>query len=89
MLSQLEHILELHDEHDSGDQQCPLPSSAAEQTENDRRHCQVKQQHEVGEIRVWNHSDFDSAVRSILPLAVMGNASRNTNLRGNMYAGRR
>src|SRR5215475_14635394 len=89
MFSQMQHVLVLHDEHDCGDQESPAPTGATEQTENDCRHCYVKQQHEIGEIRVGNHSDLASAVRSTLPLAVSGNASRNTNLRGNMYAGRR
>src|SRR4029453_11874262 len=89
MRSQMEHVLILHEEHDGGDQESPAPAGAAEQTENYCWHCYVKQQHEVREIRVGNHSDLASAVRSTLPLAVIGNASRNTNLRGNMYAGRR
>src|SRR5215475_15686985 len=87
MFSQMQHVLILREEHDGRDQQSPAPAGAAEQTENDRRHCYIKQEHEVREIRVGNHSDLARAVRSTLPLAVMGNASRNTNLRGNMYAG--
>ena len=67
----------------------PAPAGPAEQTENHCRHRYVKQQHEVGEIRVGNHSDLASAARSTLPLAVMGNESTKTNLRGNMYTGRR
>src|SRR5215470_10835564 len=85
----MQHILVLHDEHDCGDQESPAPTGATEQAENQCRHCYVKQQHEVGEIRVGNHSDLASAVRSTLPFAVIGNASRKINLRGNMYAGRR
>src|ERR1700757_889524 len=89
MSSQMKHVLILHEEHDRGDQESPAPAGAAEQTEDHCRHCYVKQQYEVGEIRVGNHSDLASAARSTLPLAVMGNASRNTNLRGNMYTGNR
>src|SRR4029450_1896173 len=89
MRSQMNHVLKLHEQHDRGDQESPAPAGAAEQTENHCRHCYVKQQHEVGEIRVGNHSDLASAARCTLPLVVMGNASRKTNLRGNMYAGSR
>src|SRR5215470_10446016 len=89
MFSQMQHVLILREEHDGRDQESPAPAGAAEQTESDCRHRYVKQQHEVREIRVGNHSDLARAVRSTLPLAVMGNASRKTNLRGNMYAGRR
>src|SRR5262245_5164073 len=89
MMPQTKYILILHEEHDRGDQESPAPAVAAEQTEDHCRYCYVKQQYEVGEIRVGNHSDLASAARSTLPLAVMGNASRNTNLRGNMYIGRR
>src|SRR4030095_2985997 len=89
MFSQMKHVLILHEEHDRRDQESPAPACATEQTEDYRRHCYIKQQHEVREIRVGNHSDLASAVRSTLPLAVMGNASRKTNLRGNMYIGRR
>src|SRR4030095_16960049 len=89
MRSQMQNVLILHEEHDRGNQESPAPAGAAEQTENDCRHCYIKQQHEVCEIRVGNHSDLDSAVRSTLPLAVIGNASRKTILPGNMYAGRR
>src|SRR5215475_2891188 len=89
MFSQMQHVLVLHDEHDCGDQESPAPTGATEQTENDCRHCHVKQQHEIGEIRVRNHSDLASAVRSTLQLAVIGNASRKTNLRGNIYPGSR
>src|SRR5262249_58636135 len=85
----MQHILILHNEDDCGDQESPAPAGAAEQTENHCRHCYVKEQHEVREIRVRNHSDLANAARSTLPLTVMGNASRNTNLRGNMYPGRR
>src|SRR5215472_18120310 len=89
MFSQMQHVLVLHDEHDRSDQESPAPAGPTEQTENDCRHRYVEQQHEVREIRVGNHSDLASAVRSTLPLAVIGNASRKTNLRGNMYIGRR
>src|SRR5882724_7387800 len=89
MFSQMQHALILHDEHDRGDQESPAPAGAAEQAENHCRDRYVKQQHEVGEIRVGNHSELASAARSTVPLAVMGNASRKTNLRGNMEAGRR
>src|SRR4029077_13613439 len=89
MRSQMKHVMILHEKHDRGDQESPAPAGAAEQTENHCRHCYVKQQHEVSEIRVGNHSDLASAARSTLPLAVIGNASRKINLRGNMYAGRR
>src|ERR1041384_8606543 len=89
MFSQMQGVLILHDEHDRGDQESPAPAGATEQTKNNCRHCHVKQQHEVGEIRVRNHSDLASALRSTLPLAVIGKASRKTNLRGNIYAGSR
>src|SRR5689334_12603656 len=89
MRSQMKHVLVLHEEHERGDQESPAPASAAEQTKNQRRHCYVEQQHKIGEIRVGRHSDLASAARSTLPLAVMGNASRKTNLRGNIYTGRR
>src|SRR5262249_14881525 len=89
MFSQMQYILILHHKHDRGDQESPAPAGAAKQTENHCWHCSVKQQHEVGEIRVGNHSDLASAVRSTLPLAVIGNASRKINLSGNMYGGRR
>src|SRR4029077_3603119 len=89
MRSQMKHVMILHEKHDRGDQESPAPARAAEQTENHCRHCYVKQQDEVGEIRVGNHSDLASAARSTLPLAVIGNALRKTSFRGNMYAGRR
>src|SRR5207248_9348279 len=89
MRSQMKHVLILDEEHDRSDQESPAPAGAAEKTEDHCRHCYVKQQHEVNKIRVGNHSDLASAARSTLPLAVMGNASRKTNLRGNMYTGRR
>src|SRR6266403_5087405 len=85
----MKHVVILHDEHDHGHQEGPAPACAAEHTEDHCRHCYVKQQHKVGEICVGNHSDLASAARSTLPLAVMGNASRKTNLRGNMYTGNR
>src|SRR6476659_254959 len=89
MRSQMKHILILHEQHDRGHQESTAPAGATEQTENHRRHCYVKQQHEVGEICVGNHSDLASAARSTLPFAVMGNVSRKINLRGIMYPGRR
>src|SRR5574338_247265 len=89
MVPKVQHILVLHDEHDRGDQKSPSPPGSPKQTENHCRHRHVKQQHEVGEIREGNHSNLASAVRSTLPLAVIGNASRKTNLRGNIYAGSR
>src|SRR5512140_3493396 len=85
----MKHVLILHEKHDRGDQESPAPAGAAEQTENHCRHRYVKQQYEVGEIRVGNHSALASAARSTLRLAVIGNAPRKTNLRGNMYTGRR
>src|SRR6476659_738239 len=85
----MKHIVILHEEHDRGNQESPAPAGAAEHTENHCRHCYVKQQHEIGEICVGNHSDPASAARSTLPLAVMGNVSRKINLRGIMYAGNR
>src|SRR5262245_37139077 len=89
MFSQTQHVVILHDEHDRGDQESPTPAGAAEQAENHCRDRYVKQQDEVCEICVGNHSDLASALRSTLPLAVIGKASRKTNLRGNMYDGRR
>src|ERR1043166_4593196 len=89
MRSQMKHVLILHEEHDRGHQESPAPAGASEQTENHCRHRYVEQQHEVGEIRVGNHSELLSAARSTLPLAVSGNVSTKTTLRGNMYAGRR
>ena len=85
----MKHVPILHEEHDRGDEESPAPAGAAEQTEDHCRHRYIQQQHEVGEICVGNHSDLASAARSTLPLAVMGNASRKTNFRGNMYTGRR
>src|SRR6476620_12607773 len=85
----MKHIVILHYEHDRGNQESPASVGAAEPTENHCRHCYVKQQHEIGEICVGNHSDPASAARSSLPLAVMGNVSRKINLRGNMYTGNR
>src|SRR5207247_535079 len=85
----IKHVVILHQEHDRGDQENPAPAGAAEQPEDHCRHRYVQQQHEVGEIRVGNHSDLASAARSTLPLAVMGNVSRKINLRGNMYTGNR
>src|ERR1043166_2045461 len=89
MFSQMQHVLILHEEHHRGDQESPAPAGTAEQTENHCWHRHIKQQHEIREIRVGNHSDLASAVRSTLPFCVMGNASRKTNLRGNMYAASR
>src|SRR5258705_8990332 len=85
----MKQVLILDEEHDRGDQENPATAGAAEQTEDHCRQRYIKQQHEVGEIRVGNHNDLASAARSTLPLAVMGNASRKTNLRGNMYTGNR
>src|SRR5438093_13160333 len=85
----MKYVLILRDEHDRGDQQRPAPAGAAKQTENDGRHRYVQEQDEIGEIGVGNHSKLARAARSTLPLAVMGNASRKTNLRGNMYTGSR
>src|SRR5438132_10515833 len=77
----------LHEDHPGGDEGRPAPAGFAKQPQNERRNCRVKQQSKICKIGVRNHSDWASRARSALPFAVSGKASRNTNLRGNMYAG--
>src|SRR5215475_15741808 len=72
MRAQMKHVLKLHEQHDRGDHESPTPSGATKPTENHCRHCYVKQQHEVGEIRVRNHSDASEGSAGLLLLPLTG-----------------
>src|SRR5205814_10280321 len=89
MWPNVEQPVILHEDRPGSDESRPAPTGFAKQPQNQRRNGRVEQQSKIGKIGVWNHSDWASRARSTLPFAVSGNASRKTNVRGNMYTGSR